>query len=222
MELPAHATRTGPRSTSSTWRFGPASPWLWAFGTLAWFVASAYLTLPLVTAVPAQFMLQPLIWGTTVLGGVIFLARGAFGRWPHVSWTALAVALAGLALAGLLEASLHGWSIERFGLFAWDLVGPTAGLFALIVGSSAAGFGVLVAPRGASLPPLIFAVGGALLSGLVVALNIPGLGDGLGSESVVPALLVGGGGAYALVVAFISVLVAVRRELPDDPIADHD
>lgn len=222
MELRAHAARTDPRSTASTWRFGPASPWLWAFGTLAWFVATAYLTLPLVTAVPAQFMLQPLIWGAAVLGGAIILGRGAFGRWLHVSWAALAVALAGLVLAGLLEASLHGWSIERFGVFAWDLVGPTAGLFAVIVGSSAAGFGVLLAPRGASLPPLIFAVGAALFSGLVVALNMPGLGNGVGPGSVASALLVAAGGAYALVVAFISVLVTVRRELSDDPVADHD
>jgi hypothetical protein len=195
---------------------------MWAFGTLAWFVASAYLTLPLVTAVPAQFMLQPLIWGTAVLGGVIFLARGAFGRWLHVPWTALAVALVGLLLAGLLNESLHAWALGRFDKFSWEYIGPTAGLFALIVGSSAAGFGVLVAPRRASLPPLLFAVGAALVSGLVVAVNIPGLGDGLDSESVVPALLVAAGGGYALVVAFVGVLVAARRELSDDPIARDD
>jgi hypothetical protein len=184
---------------------------------LLWFIASAYLTLPLVTAVPAQFFLQPLIWGTAVLLGALVLARGAFGRWLSVPRSALAVALLGLTLAGLLEASLHGWALGRFGVYGWQLLGPTAGLFALIVGSTAAGFGVLIAPRRASLPPLVLAVGGALLSGLVVAVNMPGLGDGLSADSVLPALLVGAGGAYALVVAFIAVVAAARRELSDEP-----
>jgi hypothetical protein len=122
----------------------------------------------------------------------------------------------GLVLAGSLEASLHAWALDRFATFNWRLIGPTAGLFAVIVGSAVAGFAVLLAPRGASLPPLMFAVGGALLSGLVVAVNMPGLGDGIEPESVAPALLVAAGGAYALVVAFIAVLVAARRELSDD------
>lgn len=216
MALPAPAVTTGTRYATAGWQFGAASPWLWALGSLAWFVASAYLTLPLVSVLPAQFLIQPLVWGASVLLGALVLARGAFGRWLPVTWSALAVALVGLPLAGLLEASLHGWALGRFGVFSWQLLGPTAGLFALIVGSTAAGFGVLIAPRRASLPPLVFAVGGALLSGLVVATNVPGLGDGLGADSVLPALLVGAGGAYALVVAFIAVLVAARRELSDE------
>lgn len=217
MALPAPAVTAGTRYTTAGWQFGTASPWLWTIGSLGWFAASAYLTLPLVTALPAQFLLQPLVWGAAVLLGSLVLARGAFGRWLPVSKSGLAVALVGLPLAGLLEASLHGWALGRLGVFSWQLLGPTAGLFALIVGSAAAGFGVLIAPRRASLPPLVFAVGGALLSGLVVAMNMPGLGDGLGAGSVLPALLVGAAGAYALVVAFIAVLVAARRELSDEP-----
>jgi hypothetical protein len=216
MAMRAAPAATGTQSGMSSWRLGASAPWLWALASLLWFVASAYLTLPLVTAMPAQFFLQPLVWGGAVLGGALLLARVAFSRWLQVRWPALALALVGLVLAGLLEASLHAWAATRFGVFAWELVGPTAGLFAVIVGSAAAGFGVLVAPRRASLPPVLLAVGGALLSGLVVAVNMPGLADGIGAASVVPALLVAAGGAYALVVAFISVLVAVRRELSDD------
>lgn len=217
MALPAPAAATGTRSTTVAWQFGAASPWLWALGSLAWFVASAFLTLPLVAALPAQFLLQPLVWGTSVLAGALVLARGAFGRWLPVPWSALTMALVGIVLAGLLDESLHGWALGRFGVFDWDVVGPTAGLSALLVGSTAAGFGVLVAPRGASLPPLAFAVGGALLSGLVVAMNMPGLGDGLSADSVLAALGVGACGAYALLVAFIAVVVAARRELSDEP-----
>jgi hypothetical protein len=155
------------------------------------------------------------MWGGAVLGGVLLIARVSFGRWLRLSWPALGIAVLGLVVAGLLETSLHGWAVARFGEFAWEMVGPTAGLSALVVGFAAAAFGVLIAPPRASLPPLLFAVAGALLSGLVVAVNLPGLGDGIDPESVVPALLVAAGGAYALVVAFVGVLVAVRRELPD-------
>ena len=216
MALPAAPAATGTQRDMSSWWLGAAAPWLWAFGSLVWYAASAYLTLPLVTALPAQFLLQPLIWGGAVLGGALLLARVVFSRWLHVAWPALALALVGLVLAGLLEGSLHAWALDRFATFNWQLIGPTAGLFAVMVGSAVAGFAVLLAPRGASLPPLLFAVGGALLSGLVVAVNMPGLGDGIEPESVAPALLVAAGGAYALVVAFIGVLVAVRRELSDD------
>jgi hypothetical protein len=204
------------RDTSS-WRLGAASPWFWALGSLVWYVASAYVTLPVVAAIPAaQFLLHPLIWGGAVLGGVLLLARVVFRRSALVRWPSLVLALAGLLLAGMLEASLHDWAVTRFGVFAWRMIGPTAGLFAVIVGSAVSGFGVLVAPRGASLPPLVTAIAGALVSGLVVAVNMPGLGDGIEPGSVVPALLVAAGGAYALVVAFIAVLVAVHRELPGD------
>lgn len=216
MALPAAPAATGTQRDTSSWWLGAAAPWLWAFGSLVWYAASAYLTLPLVTAIPAQFLLQPLIWGGAVLGGALLLARVVFSRWLHVAWPALVLALVGLVLAGSLEASLHAWALDRFATFNWRLIGPTAGLFAVIVGSAVAGFAVLLAPRGASLPPLMFAVGGALLSGLVVAVNMPGLGDGIEPESVAPALLVAAGGAYALVVAFIAVLVAARRELSDD------
>jgi hypothetical protein len=71
----------------------------------------------------------------------------------------------------------------------------------------------MVAPRGASLPPLLAAVGAALVSGLVVAFNMPGLQDGLASESVLAAFFVATGGAYTLFVAAVAVILAARREL---------
>jgi hypothetical protein len=215
MALPAASATAGAESATS-WRTGSAAPWLWAAGSFAWYVASAYVTLPLVTAIPQQFALQPLIWGGVVLAGVLLLARVLFNRWLRVPLPALILALVGLGLAGLLEASLHAWALERFATFSWQLIGPTAGLFAIIVGCATASFGVLVAPRGASLPPLILAVGGTLVSGLVVAVNIPGLRDGLDAASLLPASLVAAGGAYALVATFVAVLVAVRHELTDE------
>jgi hypothetical protein len=200
------------------WRLGGATPWLWGLGSFGWYAASAYLTLPLVTALPAQFLTQPLVWGGVALGGVVVLARLFFGRWLRVSSMAFGLALVGLVLAGLLETSLHAWALERFATFSWRLIGPTAGLFAIIVGCATAGFGVLIAPRGASLPPLLFAVGGALVSGLVVAVNLPGAQGGLDAGSLLPSSLVAAGGAYALGAAFVTVLVAVRRELTDEPV----
>jgi len=216
MATQATTAATDPQDTSSAWGLGPATPWLWAAGSLVWYVAAAYLTLPVVTALPAQFLLQPLIWGCLVLGGVLLLARVGFGGWLRVSWSALTLALCGLVLAGLLEESLHAWAIDRFGTFSWQLIGPTAGLFAVAVGSAVAGFGVLLAPRRATLAPLVFAIAGALVSGVVVAVNMPGASDGLDAGSIVSALLIAAAGAYAWIVAFISVWVAVRRELSDD------
>jgi hypothetical protein len=198
---------------ATAWPLGPAAPWLWAVASFGWYAASAYVTLPIVTALPAQFFTQPLIWGGVAVAGALLLARLAFGGWLRVSWPAPALVASGLLLAGLLEASLHAWAMQRFGTFSWQLIGPTAGLFGVVVGSAVAGFGVMVAPRGASLPPLLAAVGAALASGLVVAFNMPGLQDGLPSESVLAALFVATGGAYTLLVAAVAVIVAARREL---------
>jgi hypothetical protein len=198
---------------AAAWPLGPATPWLWAVASFGWYAASAYVTLPIVTALPAQFFTQPLIWGAAAVVGALLLARLVFGGWLRVSWPASALAAAGLLLAGLLEASLHAWAMQRFATFSWQLMGPTAGLFAVVVGSAVAGFGVMVAPRGASLPPLLAAVASAVVSGLVVAFNMPGLQDGLPSESVLAALFVATGGAYTLLVAAVAVIVAARREL---------
>jgi hypothetical protein len=51
------------------------------------------------------------------------------------------------------------------------------------------------------------------VSGLVVAFNMPGLQDGLASESVLAAFFVATGGAYTLFVAAVAVILAARREL---------
>jgi hypothetical protein len=198
---------------AAAWPLGPAAPWLWAVASFGWYAASAYVTLPIVTALPAQFFMQPLIWGGAAVAGALLLARVVFGRWLRGPWPALGLAATGLLLAGLLEASLHAWAMQRFATFSWQLIGPTAGLFAVVVGSAVAGLGVMVAPRGASLPPLLAAVGAALVSGLVVAFNMPGLQDGLASESVLAALFVATGGAYTLLIAAVAVIVAARREL---------
>jgi hypothetical protein len=213
MALPTPAATSSIDSRTGAWPLGTASPWLWALASFAWYAVAAYLTLPVITMLPTQFAVQPVIWGAAAVAGALLLARLFFGHWVRVSWAAAAVAVSGLLLAGLLEVSLHAWAIDRFGTFSWQLIGPTAGLFVVVVGSAIAGFGVLVAPRGASLPPLLAAVGAALVSGLVVAFNMPGLQNGLPSESVPAALFVATGGAYTLVVAAVAVIVAARREL---------
>jgi hypothetical protein len=130
-----------------TWAAGPAAPWLWAIASFVWYAASAYVTLPIVTALPAQFFMQPLIWGGAAAAGALPLARLVFGGWSRVPWPAPALAASGLVLAGLLEASLHAWAMQRFATFSWQLIGPTAGLFAVIVGSAVAGLGSW-SPRG--------------------------------------------------------------------------
>ena len=194
------------------------APWLWGAAALAWWLAALYATLPVVSALPnlAQAGLQPLIWGAAATAGVLVIARLVFRGWPHVTrWPPLA-ALAGLVLAGFEAAALRDWSIARFGAFDAELVGPSAALFALVVASAVAAFAVFVAPRRASLPPLVVAVGVALAAGVVVATNVPGLDDGLGAGSVAVALLVAASGGYTVLMAFAAAVVAIRREVPMD------
>ncbi|HLY36078.1 MAG TPA: hypothetical protein VKU35_05155 [Candidatus Limnocylindria bacterium] len=206
-------TDASPRSSAGT-----LAPWLWAIGSLGWWLASLYATLPLVAAFPdaVRVGLQPLIWGAAAIGGTLAAGRLVFHRWLPVAWWHVAAAACGLILAGLEAAALRDWSVARFGVFDSDYVGPTAGLFALTVASSVASLAVFVAPRRSSLPPLLAVVAATLLSGVVVATNAAGLGDGVGAGSVALALLVAASGGYTLVVAFAAVVVAIRREVPMD------
>lgn len=203
---------------TARWLAGGWAPWLWGAAASAWSLAALFVTLPVVGALPGPFQagLQPLVWGAVATAGVLAAAQLLFGRWPTISWWATIAAGAGLVVAGLEAGALRDWSIGRFGVFDADLVGPSAGLFALVVASAVAAFAVFVAPRRASLPPLLVAVGAALAAGVVVTTNVPGLDDGLAADSVPLALLVAASGGYTVLMAFAAVVVAIRREVPMD------
>jgi hypothetical protein len=189
----------------------PGRAALWATLSILVFGASLYLALPITTVLPddLQMATLPLVWGAVAIGGVLLFARSAFGRWPRIGQEALVQALVGLLLAGAMNAVLHAWTVERFGSFSGRLIGPTAGLFAVVVASAVAGLAALVAPAGARLAPVLVAVVMAVGAVGIGALNVPGALDGITAESIPLAMLVAAAVAYTLVVAWV-VLRRVR------------
>jgi len=179
----------------------------WATLSILAFGASLYLALPLVAVLPGdlQQAVLPIAWGLLAIGGLLLFARSSFGAWPRIGSDAVTLAIVGLLLAGALDAVLHAWADERFGLFSARLIGPTAGLFAAVVASAVAGFAVFVAPAGARLVPALVSVVAALAAVGVVMLNVPGVLDGIEPGSLPLAALVLASAAYALGVAWVAV-----------------
>jgi hypothetical protein len=198
------------------WLAGAWTPWAWAVGASVWHLAAMMVTLPIVTALPrqAQFALQPPMWGILSVTGVLLLARAMFGKWLALPLWAGVLLVAGLIIAGALDLAMFNWSMDRFGAFDAEYIGPTAALAALTVASAVACFATIVAPRRATWAPAAVAVAAALGGGLVVALNTPGLADGLGVGSVPLALQVAAGGGFTLLAAFVAAVVTIRREVP--------
>lgn len=148
-----------------------------------------------------------------VLGsGLLALAaaRLAFGGWCEVRLGAWLVLLVGAFVSAGQIAVLADWTIARFGYSDPDFVGPTFLLFAVVAGVAVAAFGVQVAPRGAAWPPLLAALGGAALGAAIMLSNVPGLADGLGSDSVPLAGMMAAAAVYIGAVGILS-FVHLRR-----------
>jgi hypothetical protein len=115
----------------------------------------------------------------------------------------------GIALSAVVHVVLREWQIARFGLPEPELVGWTAGLFAVLVGLSVAAFGALIAPKQVVHWPLAAALAGATGVGLIVLTNVPGLRDGIADDSWPLAVWIGISALCALGTAGL----AVRRAL---------
>ncbi len=177
----------------------------WATLSILAFGASLYLSLPLVAVLPGdlQQAVLPLVWGGLAIGALLLFARSSFGAWPSVGQDAVTIAVVGLFLAGATNAVLHAWAVDRYGIFSARLLGPTAGLFGLVVATAVAGFATLVAPRGARVIPVLVTVVAALSGVGVLLLNVPGALDGMEPGSLPLAALVGAAVAYALAVTIL-------------------
>jgi hypothetical protein len=186
-------------------RWSAATPWAWAATSFAGFMASGVLA---ALAFGAGMWAVP--WVLLAAFGVLALGRIAFAAWLPVPAVAAAVLIAGVVLSGAVEASLRDWAMARFGLFDPDYVGITAVFFVVVAGVAVAGFGSLIAPRGAVLPPALAVLAGFLLTMLIVFSDVPGLSDGLDPESTFPAAIIGVAGLYVGAVAVLS-LHAWRR-----------
>lgn len=219
------AARAKPRNASTTagvtWPmetesrpFHPGAPWVWAgLSFLAWF-GSLWVALPLAGLIPPVIVNSgapdgSLRWdlavflsinGSLSLAASIGIGRLIFGRRFRVAPLDFVVPAIGLALAIAIELALHGWAQARYSYYDWDFVRWTAGLSALVVVTAVATFGVLIAPSRSSIAPRTWQVVGASLVLLIVASNVPGLGDGIEPESWPLAVLIGLSALYVCLV----------------------
>jgi hypothetical protein len=151
----------------------------WATLSCVGFVAALFATLPVMAVAQMVAPISHLwemaawsvIWGCLSLACVLIAARLAFGRWLAITPLAVIGASVGIALSAIVHVVLQQWEIDRFGIVDPDMVGWTAGPFAVLIGQATAVFGSLIAPAGARGWPVALTVGGALLGLAVVASN---------------------------------------------------
>ncbi len=189
----------------------------WAALSFVFFVAALLAVLPFTAAVKLVWDTPHLvemaawspIWGVLSVLGVLVAAQLALGAWLRPPLLAIGMAAFGIGLSAVLNVVLQQWEVTRFGITEPELVGPTAGLFAVLIGIAVAAFGVLIAPRRLIGWPLAAFALGFVLVAIIVLSNVPGLDDGIGPESWPLAICVGLSGVYAL----ISGGLVLRRTL---------
>jgi hypothetical protein len=151
-----------------------------------------------------------LVWGACSLLGVLIAGRIAFGHGLRVGTMGLVLGGTGVVLSAVVHVVLQQWAVARFGYNDPDIIGWTAGLFAVLVGLATATFGVFVAPRGAHGWPLAFVLLGAAGTIFILLSNVPGLNDGIAPESWPLAIWLGISGVYAVVVT-VACATRARR-----------
>jgi len=187
-------------------------PWIWAALTLVGLVVAVFAAFGVAISVVSRAVFPDavsaglrldlagfvLLIGAFGMGAVLAAGRVAFGRWLEARPRHLILPAAGIALAIGIELALHEWARMSIGYYDSDFIGWSAGLSFAVVLVAVTWFGVLVAPPGASAPPRIGLGLSALLVILVVLSNVPGLGDGIGPNSLPLAILVGSSAIYAI------------------------
>ncbi len=187
----------------------PARGLAWTALSFVFFVAALFATLPIFAAVRLVWDTPHLvemaawgpIWGGLSVLGVLVAARLAIGTAFRPPAAALGIAAVGIGLSAVVNVVLQQWEMTRFGITEPELVGPTAGLFAVLIGLAVAGFAAYLAPRRLIGWPLAAVALGCLGVAVIVASNVPGISDGIGADSWPLAIWVGLSGVYAAVVA---------------------
>jgi len=145
---------------------------------------------------------------------LVTLGQLALGAWLRPPAIAVAIGAAGIGLSAVVNVVLQQWEITRFAITEPELVGPTAALFAVLVGLAVAGFGALAAPRRLLGWPMAAVALGFIGVAIIVGSNVPDLDDGIAAESWPLAIWVGLSGVYALVVGGLVLRRAMSRS-PD-------
>jgi hypothetical protein len=191
----------------------------WAALSFTGFVASLFAVLPFIFAMKliwdaphlAQMGAWSVIWGVLSLLGVLVAARLVFGAWLRPRRLAVAVAGVGIGLSAVLNVVLLQWETARFGYIEPEMVGLTAGLFAVLIGLSVAAFGAFLVPRRLIGWPLAMVALGFAGVAIIVLSNLPGLKDGIPAESWPLAICIGLSGVYALIAGGLVVRRAFDR-----------
>ena len=182
----------------------PARAVGWALLSAVLLVAPLFVVLPVVGYLEGSLGVShalglaawSVVWGTLSIIGVFLAGRAAFGRWLSVTPAAVLFAALGIATSAHVNVAMYEWSVGRFGYYDLDFVRWTAGLFAVLIALAVATFGVHVAPRTALIWPAVAAAVAGVLSIVVIASNLPGLGDGIGADSWPLAFAIAGAAAY--------------------------
>lgn len=197
----------------------PARGLTWAALSFVFFLAALFAVLPVIAAVQlvwdaphlAQMAVWSPVWGILSVLGVLVAARLVLGTWLQPPRVAVGIAVVGIALSAIVNVVLQQWEMTRFGITEPELVGPTAGLFAVLIGLAVAGFSAFVAPRRLIGWPLGAVVLGFTGVAIVELSNLPGLANGIPTESWPLAIWVGLSGVYAVVVTALVVRRAMDR-----------
>ena len=196
-----------------------ARAWLWAALTIVGLVIALLAAFGLATSVVSRGMFADagsgslrldlagflLLTGAFGMGAVLIAGRLTLGSWLEPRRRHLIPPAAGVTLAIGVELALHEWARVSYGYYDPDFIGPTAGLSFSVVLVAVAWFWLSVAPPGATAPPRIGLGLSAILVGLIVLSNVPGLRDGIGPNSWPLAILVGWSAVYAIGAAVTSL-----------------
>jgi hypothetical protein len=192
--------------------------WVWAAGSAAWLVSALLLALAILGMVrmlwPAfvpdhgmELAAFVVAWCFLGMAGAAALARLLLGEVTIRHRAALIAAIAGMVVAATLQFALHGWAVDKFGLFDPEYIGWTILLPFGLVAVAVALFGVSLAPRAFDQAPRTSVVIGGLLALAAASLNLPGAADGIAPRAIPLAV--------ALVASSLWVVgacwIAVRR-----------
>jgi len=190
---------------------------LFAAALFAIFPISAVLNLFGEIAHPAMMVLWSVSWGILSVLGVLVAAQLAFGAWLRPSAVGMAIAATGIGLSAVLSVVLEQWATARYGYWDPDMIGWTAGLFALLIGLATAAFGALLVPRRLMGWPAAAVVIGVAAIAFVLASNVPGLADGIRADSWPLAIVIGLCGLYGVVVTGLVLRRALDRSVDSPP-----
>lgn len=160
-------------------------------GFIAVFAALVWPIGQLEQAVGLPHSVYLALWALLWVPGSGFLAllaaRLVLGTRPDVRTLAWVLLGLGALVSAVQIEVLSEWAIRRYGANDSDVIGPTIWFFGVVAGVAVAGFAVQIAPRSAAWAPFVGVFGGVAIGASMMVQNVPGLADGLPTDSLLLA-----------------------------------